>query len=230
MKKKLRKRNCNIKMEIKPDAGWFDIEFNIENDSLNFQVSYALGDSFNKLLHILYHFYPDNNDPEFEEDVVCYKAIRESMHSDNIIEITEKIPDNIEECLFYDVPYKVELYWDEEGSYSKWIFEREPTLDTDFMIKIDIFICRGSEKYYSYKVRYKDLCYAVAKGCTEVVKSYGIYGYHKRVYEEDMNLRYLLFLKSVALDNFEARELNYDKKNAPYSSLEKELELLMFDM
>ena len=37
---------------------------------------------------------------------------------------------------------------------------------------------RDEEKHYSYKVRYKDFCYAVAKTCTEVIKSYGIYGYH----------------------------------------------------
>lgn len=48
-------------MKIKHCTGLFDVGLNIEDDSLNFQVSYALGDSFNKLLHILYHFYPDNN-------------------------------------------------------------------------------------------------------------------------------------------------------------------------
>ena len=230
MQKKFKKRDCNIKMEIKPYAGWLDINLKIENDKLFFSVSSVLGDSFTKLLHILYHFYPDNNDPEFEEDVICYKGICDSVSGGDVSKIVENFDENQESCVFYDIPYKAELYWDEEGSYSKWIFEREPTLDNDFDIKIDIFICRVNEEHYSYKVRYKDFCYAVAKGCTEAIKKYGIYGYHKRVYEEDMNLRYLLFLKSVALDNFEARELKYDEKGDPCSSLEKELELLLFDM
>ena len=46
-----------------------------------------------------------------------------------------------------------------------------------------------------------------------------------------MHLRYLLFIKSAALDNFEARELtDMGDKNGEGSSFEKEIELLMFDM
>ena len=98
-------------------------------------------------------------------------------------------------------------------------------------IKISIDICRGEDKHYEYNVRYKDFCYAVAKTCTEVLKSHGIYGYHHSIYEDDMHLRYLLFIKSVALENFEARELtDMGEKNGESTSFEKELELLLFDM
>jgi hypothetical protein len=104
-------------------------------------------------------------------------------------------------------------------------------LDTDFNIKISIDINRNESKHYEYNVRYKDFCYAVAKTCTEVLKTHGIYGYHHSIYEDDMHLRYLLFIKSVALNNFEARELtDMGDKNGEASSFEKEIELLLFDM
>ena len=46
-----------------------------------------------------------------------------------------------------------------------------------------------------------------------------------------MHLRYLLFLKSVALGNFEARELiTLEEGKGEKSPFEKELELLLFDM
>ena len=46
-----------------------------------------------------------------------------------------------------------------------------------------------------------------------------------------MHLRYLLFIKSVALDNFEARVLtDMGDKNGEGSPFEKEIELLLFDM
>jgi hypothetical protein len=134
-------------------------------------------------------------------------------------------------CTIRDIPKKGQFCWNEEGSESYWVIEREPTLDPDFNIKISIKLCRSETKYYEYTVRYKDFCYAVAKTCTEVLKSHGIYGYHHSVFCDDMHLRYLLFLKSVALDNFEARELTENgDKNGESSDFEKEMELLMFDL
>ena len=63
------------------------------------------------------------------------------------------------------------------------------------------------------------------------LKSHGIYGYHHSIYQDDMHLRYLLFIKSVALDNFEARVLtDMGDKNGEGSPFEKEIELLLFDM
>ena len=123
------------------------------------------------------------------------------------------------------------MHWDEEGSSSHWVFTREPTEDEDFELQIDICLRRGDEKNFSYKVRYKDFCYAVAKTCTEVIKSYGIYGYHHSTYEDDINLRHFLFVKAVALDCLDIRKLTDNGDGlGESSSFEKEMELLMFDM
>ena len=85
---------------------------------------------------------------------------------------------------------------------------------------------------YHYEVPYRDLCYAVAKACTEMLKEYGFYGYHHSTYVQDMNVRYLLFIKSIALDNFEARQLTYykEKDHGETSDFIKEMDLLLFDM
>lgn len=224
----LKKRDCGISMKLVPyGAGWSDVYLNIGGDKLYFTISAVLGDTFTDLLRILYFLHPENNDPENEENYIdCWEGL---VENDEVVEIAERIEKC--SCTIRSIPKKGEFSWDEEGSASNWVIEREPTLDTDFDIKISINICRDETKHYEYSVRYKDFCYAVAKTCTEVLKSHGIYGYHHSIYQDDMHLRYLLFVKSVALDNFEARVLtDMGNENGEGTSFEKEIELLMFDM
>ena len=225
---RLKKRDCGISMKLVPyGAGWTDVYLNIGEDKLYFIISAVLGDTFTDLLRVLYFLHPENNDPEHEENYIdCWEGLIENNEVVEIAERIDKCP-----CTIRPIPKKGEFIWDEEGSESKWVIEREPTLDTDFDIRISIDICRDETEHYEYTVRYKDFCYAVAKTCTEVLKSHGIYGYHHSIYQDDMHLRYLLFIKSAALDNFEARELtDMGDKNGEGSSFEKEIELLMFDM
>lgn len=224
----LKKRDCGISMKLVPyGAGWTDVYLNIGGDNLYFIISSVLGDTFTDLLGILYYLHPENHDPENEEKYVdCWEGL---IENDEVVEIAERIDKC--PCTIRPIPKRGEFSWDEEGSASKWIIERDTTLDTEFDIKISIDICRDETKHYEYIVRYKDFCYAVAKTCTEVLKSHGIYGYHHSIYEDDMHLRYLLFIKSVALDNFEVRELtDMGDKNGESSPFEKEVELLLFDM
>ena len=228
MVNELKKRDCGISMKLVPyGAGWTDVYLNIGGDNLYFIISSVLGDTFTDLLRILYFLYPENNDPEHEENYIdCWEGL---VENDEVVEIAERIDKC--PCTIRPIPKKGEFSWDEEGAASKWVIERDATTDTDFNIRIGIDICRDETKHYEYIVRYKDFCYAVAKTCTEVLKSHGIYGYHHSIYEDDMHLRYLLFIKSVALDNFESRELtDMGEKNGESSPFEKEMELLMFDM
>ena len=228
MTNELKKRDCDIRMKLVPyGAGWTDVYLDIDEDNLYFIISSALGNTFTDLLGVLYYLYPNNNDPENEETYVdCWWGL---VENDEVVEIAERIDKC--PCTVRPIPKKGEFSWDEEGAASKWVIERDATMDTDFNIRISIDVCRGEDKHYEYNVRYKDFCYAVAKTCTEVLKSHGIYGYHHSIYEDDMHLRYLLFIKSVALDNFESRELtDMGDKNGESSPFEKELELLLFDM
>ena len=227
MLRKLEKRDCGINMKIVPyGGGWTDVYLNIGGDDLYFIISYAFENSFTDLLGVLYYLHPENSDPENGDKYVEWWC--GLLENDEVVKIVEQAEGS---CSVMPIPKKGEFTWDEEGAYSNWVIERDATTDSDFNIKISIDVYRKEYKHYEYSVRYKDLCYAVAKACTEVLKSHGIYGYHCSVYDDDMHLRYLLFLKSVALDNFEARELtDMGEKNGEASSFEKELELLLFDM
>ena len=226
--KKPRKRNCGIQMKLVPyGGGWTDVYLDIGNDNLYFIISYLSSNSFTDLLRILYFLHPDQRDPEESEDCVYYwEGLVENSEVVEIAESIDKFPRTIRL-----IPKKGEFTWWEEEGGSNWLIERDATLKPDFDIKLSIDIKRSETKHYEYTVRYKDFCYAVAKACTEVLKSHGIYGYHQSIYQDDMHLRYLLFIKGVALDNLEARKLtDMGDKNGMGSSLEKELKLLLFDM
>jgi len=96
----------------------------------------------------------------------------------------------------------------------------------------------GSRKEFTVDGR--DLCYAVAKACTEALKKYGFKGYLKSSGEQyvgdKIDLEMFLFIKAYALDALEARttimawEQPNGWKHAYASSFEKEMELLLFDM
>lgn len=227
----LKKRECGMEMKLIPyGSGWTDLHFNIGNDKLYFIITSVWSDQFSKLLEVLYYLHPEQNDPKRYGEIEYWAGICEVVDGaykvTRIVEHEDGIPATIK-----DIPHKAELHWDEEGACSHWIFTREPTEDADFEMQIDICISRKEERNYSYRVRYKDFCYVVAKTCTEVLKSHGLYGYHYSTYEDDFNLRHLLFIKAVALDCPEVRMLKDNGDGLGYSTpFEKELELLLFDM
>lgn len=226
----LMKRECGMEMKLVPyGAGWTDVYFNIGNDKLYFIITSIWSDQFSKLLEVLYYLHPDQNDPKRNDDVDYWDGVCEFVNGKSeIVQIVERY-DGL--GIVRPIPHKAELHWDEEGSFSHWTFTREPTVNADFELQIDICIKRDEEKYYSYKVSYKDFCYAVSKACTDTLKSHGIYGYHHSTYEDDFNLRHLLFIKAVAMDCLETRELtDMGDKFGESTSFEKEIELLLFDM
>ena len=107
--------------------------------------------------------------------------------------------------------------------------EREPTEKTEFDIKVS----RADDKYYSYIVSYQDFIYAVCKAYTEVILKYGFFGFHHSLQcGADFKTSQFLYLKAIALNNFEAtRETSDPKEHSRYySNLDKELELMKFEM
>lgn len=227
----LQKRDCGMEIKLVPyGGGWTDVYFHIGDDELYFIITSIRCDQFSKLLEILYYLHPDQNDPMSNDNIDYWDGVYEIINGKCVV---SKIVEHCEEypAIIHSIPHKAEMHWDEEGSSSHWIFTREPTEESDFELQIDICIHQEKEKHYSHKVRYQDFCYAVAKTCTEVLKSHGIYGYHHATYTDDINLRHLLFIKAVALDCLEARTLtDMGKESGEGTSFEKELELLLFDM
>lgn len=231
----LQKRECPINMRIIPyGGGWTDVYMNFGSEELYFIISYCMGDNFTDFMKLLYHLYPEHDDTEEVYDDMEYqyavaKSTDDGYETDFITDDTSNL-----ECPFayHNVPWKTEFTWDEEGSCSVWHLEREPNENTDFVLHIDIKICRNEKKDYHYDVSYKELCYALAKAYTEMIKKHGFLGYHRAVYSEDIQMRYFLFFKAYALDCLDAIKLERfkEKGEGERSSLANELELLLFDM
>ena len=135
---------------------------------------------------------------------------------------------------------------DGEGFVYKFILRRENVDDIAPVMPgadpVNLTIIFPDKTEYRYVVDGKDLCYAVAKAYTEVLKKYGFYGYYFATAGDtscsgDLIPIYMfLFIKAYGLMNMEAREFcelrgNKEEEGLTVaSSFEKELELLLFDM
>ena len=136
-----------------------------------------------------------------------------------------------------------EVEWDEEGRIDRIRLTRrcvDETVSWDDCDPIEIEL-EYSNKIFRYVVDGKELCYAIAKACTQALKKYGFRGYHSssgsfECFGDVINVEQLLFVKAYALDALEVRELRtiWEKPKhwmcAEGTSFEKEIELLQFDM
>jgi hypothetical protein len=222
----LQKRDCPLGIELIPcGSGWTHVYLTIGDERLFFVVSNVLGDQFSNLVEALYFFNPSQYDhDDIGRNIECKDGTFEVLVDDG------NGPELISRD-YADIPYRAKFYWDEEGSLINWVLEREPNLAEDFPIKVHIEISRAERKEYDFDLKYKDLCYAVAKACTKVLKEYGFWGYHYSTYHEDINIRQLLYIKAVALDYPAIRALSpHPSGYGEVSKLEDELYLLLFDM
>lgn len=216
----MQQTQCPISIGITPSGyGWADVKFNICNDKFNFAISYV-GASIGDFVERVYYLSAD-----FGHDDVNY----------NVMEYAEKDLPFIDYDgtpgfgRWIDLPWRTEIYWDGESSSVTISMERPVSNDIDFdlTIKFDIF---NEEKFtHTYTVRYRDFCYAVSKGVTELLVKYGIIGYHESSWLEDINIRHLLWIKSFALQEY--IEQRADKRDGIYrTNLEQELALLVKPM
>ncbi len=232
---RLVKRNCPVKMRLVPyGGGWTDVYVDFGDGELYFIISDGMGDDFDSLMKSLYYLYPNQDDPfEMCNFVDCKCGKLENVDGELVVTRIVDYSDEDEGRIERDVPWKADFEWCEEGASSCWKLERVPDLNESFILKVSIDVFRDEKKHYEYEIAYEDMCYAVADACTKAIKKHGFWGYHYSTHYKDMNLRYLLFLKSIALKNMEARELkpsSDENKCGEISDLQKELELLLFDM
>ena len=89
-----------------------------------------------------------------------------------------------------------------------------------------------NKECFRYEVKYADLCYAVGKAITAAVKKHGFAGFHTSVWESDVNVRHLCFLKACGMGDPDAMQPveSAERGEGATSSFDEELELLMFDM
>lgn len=211
MKTELKKRDCDIKIKLTPSGTqYLHFEMDIQGDHLDFLPASTMGDQFGAVVSALYTLFHEKEDMHEE-----WRS-REHISDENHV-IHRRVT-------------KVE--WDNEGDVIDIIMSRKGGIDIDYEDDlIDIEIKNYDEVLKQYTVKTKDLCYAVAKACTEVLKEYGIYGYRYSTEQDYFKLHQLLYIKSFALGNFEARELISEENDwIKKTSFEKEIELLMFDM
>ena len=216
----LTKRDCPLKIELIPKgAGWTHVNLTVGDERLFFVISNVFGDQFSDFARALCLFTP-------EEDEYGYDKIIE--YEDGTFEVDGEIRE------YSFIPFRAKFTWDEEPSYSRWVIEREPNLDSDFTVKLHIEIHREEDyKEYNFEFLYKDICYAVAKAYTTALKEYGFFGYHFSTYTEYINVNHLLFLKAVALNCLELVKKRWDSHPSGHgevTNFNDELELLLFDM
>ena len=211
MKTELKKRDCDIKIKLTPSGTqYLHFEMDIQGDHLDFLPASTMGDQFGAVVSALYTLFHEKEDMHEE-----WRS-REHISDENHV-IHRRVT-------------KVE--WDNEGDVIDIIMSRKGGIDIDYEDDlIDIEIKNYDEVLKQYTVKTKDLCYAVAKACTEVLKEYGIYGYRYSTEQDYFKIHQLLYIKSFALGNFEARELISEENDwVKKTSFEKEIELLLFDM
>ena len=229
---KWQKRDCPIHMELVPyGSGWEDVTLDICGDHHWWSVSGCLGDGFWALVESLYALYPHQTHDEFEENRLTEK---DDFFADfvNGEYVNLRPRKNEEEGNYISFPKAAEFFWDHEGWGVQWKLTKESGQEREFNLTIDLEETDDEHKTFHYTVKYSDLCYAVGKAITEALKKHGFGGFHTSVWESDVNVRHLCFLKACGMGNPDAVHPfdSAEKGVGAVSSFADEIELLLFDM
>ena len=226
---KLNKRDCGIKIRLTPCGSDFtqvQMKFGCANHI--FLLSGTIGSQFSSLLKGIYCLYEEEDMKHWVFNRSGQKALR-SSHSE----------DGKEWPLT-----RVDFDWGSENHahpitlYRKNTFLGSAPHGVPDPVQVIFWRTYGRRKEFTVDGR--DLCYAVAKACTEALKKYGFKGYLKSSGEQylgdKIDLEMLLFIKAYALNAMEVRDAPkaWEEpdgwRHAYASSFKKEMELLMFDM
>ncbi len=201
------------------EAGWTHMVCDFNGTILKFHISYCMGHQPSALIQAAYSFHT------YEDNYDGIRAIK--------VEREDEVPDAEGNC-WNHVVVRTFFRWEEEPQSAKWWISLNPKDYGPENFPLEITIDRWNideTKQYKFTVMYHDLCYAVAKCFTEVLKEKGFMGYHYGTFTGDINIRELLIIKAYALGILsnltsvdKAPEYRYD------FTIEEELQLLMMDM
>ena len=226
----LNKRNCGMRIRLTPfDCDMLRIHWRIEGKNYYFLASVVMGSQFSAFLSAVYGLYE-------EEDHSHY------LHCKYYDNISHEHPHNREDKKHC---FNTSVTWDGEGpyytiSYTRICEHEGPILDPSIPDPIQVKIESTRQPFKECIIDGRDLCYAVAKGCTEALKKYGFKGYTKTSGGYDVgdsfSIEKLLFVKAYALDALDvckAEELWKNRnswRQIEATNFEKEMELFLFDM
>lgn len=231
---KLNKRDCNIRIRLTPiGADFMRVHLRIGKDNHYFYPSCVMGDQFSSFLTAVYCLYNEGYDYHQLHNRQWKRRFGCEFQTPN---------EENGNRYFKSIP----VSWDEEGRIDDIILSRSSAEQDYFSVApkgvpdpigIDISYKKGN---FNYTVDGRDLCYAIAKGYTEALKKYGFQGYLRstgmQYIGDTFEMEELLFVKAYALDAMETRVLKKAWEHpkgwmsADFSSFEKEIELLLFDM
>ena len=226
---KLNKKDPEMRIRLIPlGCDFIRVEFKIGGTVYNFAASGVMGDRFSSFLTSLYCLY--------EEDDL------EHLHFwHRRLDVKEEFPEKQGDGKHSRV---ASVFFDGErygyttvtlARISRSLLPKKEGEPDPISIS---FECRGIKQ--SYTVDGRELCYAVARACTETLKKYGFKGYFKSssgYYLGDvLDIEQLLFIKAYALGAMRVRATDvawqsprgWEETEA--SSFEDETELLLFDM
>lgn len=229
---KLRKRDCQIKMEVSPiGVGWVGLVLEIGGDKYEIDVSGCAGSGIGGFIQSLYQLYcgkkstPDGNRVS---EVYVYVEVLKGGRV-----VGRRLRDKNDDR-YFEMPKTTSCDLDEEGHGYAISFQREFTEDSDFEVKVKVVewghVATEDEKPVVYTVRYSDLCYALGKALTTAVKAVGFGGFCENSWDCDISLRHLCFLKAAGLRHPEWVLPMYADQDSPaVSSFADEMKLLEFD-
>ena len=226
------KRECPIKLELVPyGSGWEDVTLEISGKRHWWSISGCLGDGFGALVESLYALYPHQTYDEREQNRLTQEEKYTADFVNGEYVNYRRLPDTATSYMM--MPKTAEFYWDLEGCGVNWTLTKESGAERDFLLTVELL--EGTDEKHEtfrYEVKYSDMCYAVGKAMTEAVKKHGFAGFHTSVWESDVNMRHLCFLKACGMgrpDSMQPYESGEEGEGA-VSSFDEELSLLLFDM
>ena len=231
---KLNKRNCDMRIRLTPfDCDMLRIHWRIDGENYYFIASGVMGSQFSAFLSAVYGLYE-------EEDHSHY------LHTKYDRNITHEYPYICEDrCEDGRRKTEAKVFWDGEGPFYIITFTRisengEPVLDPNTPDPVKVQIKSSEQPFKECVIDGRDLCYAVARGCTEALKKYGFKGYTKTSGGYDLgdafSIEELLFVKAYALGALDICKAEECWKNPnswrkiEATNFEREIELLLFDM
>ena len=201
------KRDCPIFIRLLPGgAGWEDVIIDIHGNHHEYSVSGCLGDGFGGMVASLYALYPNQNYRGREEGFLVEEG---------------------DLCK----PSQAKFIWDEEGQIVEWTLTYQSESQLEIHVEEKDDCSHELIATHDYTVSYSDMCYAIGKALTEAMKVHGFTGFYESVWESDINVRQLCFLKACGLGQPDF----FKPKSGPNSdndvtSFKDEVELLLFDM